>query len=909
MGNRAYLYLSTAEEAELGDGRSFAEANNILPTLWQVLLAGGKPGAAIVEQRVFGDAGTANLVAPAAPARERIAAIRAFAERHPHLSQCPQIPLQLQALDAYLQQECAEVADGDDDAALFFSANLDELAWLDPEPDTFIERCRADCDALWQRLQQAMDDGDARAFDDALELDADGNIGFGDWDAWAWTFGLGGLDHPYFYADEPREVPFAQFDPREGETTDLGDGLEIFYEKNLWGVRSCADHAESPRVIVPAEWDGIEPAEVVPGLLILQRGTCYGLMRLEGDAARVLCEPVFDFIDEFTDVGGDALACARHPDGIGVLQADGQWRLAPRATEPPFEGLLPLQGDRIWACSGGRWGLLDPHGRWVLAPRYEQAEPFTETGLSTVVQDGLTGLVGREGSEIVAPQFDAVCWDGERGLFEIKRGDHIGWLRADGSAWIAPEWERLQLLPGEHGILARRDGRWGLLDREGQARIAPRYKTLEPWPGDGSTPLWLLARDRHLGLIDCEGNVVVPLDYAGIEPFFMPSDSRRRGAHPCAHLLRVTRRQGRTPPRHGAWDLRRGAEGIACEYDPLQAFTWRDDDGDTVIGYLAGRWAEGYGNDRGAALRLGVLREDGSTLHPLDYHSLDVDGTADSEMPDELARAIGEAWSHGRAVDASMSDGERWRLQRDGSALPEHEAWAQRFREQGDRKAAFRLACQLADGGEPEPARQWMAQAAGFTPPSGQSGRGVLRRLFKAAASWMPGDVAADGEPEAMYRLARMLLDGEGGAEDPAAGRAWLEHLLAHGERNHRQGHVDLGDLYDKGIGGPADTGKALALYRRAALMNHPDAHWRLAYAYELGKGVAADRRLALRHYRESARGDVVSGAHRGAAVAIELASELAASGGGAVRCPCGRARGPATRGPRMAAAAGAGRR
>ena len=40
-------------------------------------------------------------------------------------------------------------------------------------------------------------------------------------------------------------------------------------------------------------------------------------------------------------------------------------------------------------------------------------------------------------------------------------------------------------------------------------------------------------------------------------------------------------------------------------------------------------------------------------------------------------------------------------------------------------------------------------------------------------------EVAEAGEPAAMFLLAHMLADGEGGARDAAAARAWLERAAA----------------------------------------------------------------------------------------------------------------------------------
>ena len=57
MSNRVYLSI-TAEPAHTDLAPvELAEAENLIPPLWQILLADGQEVAASVDQGVFGDAG------------------------------------------------------------------------------------------------------------------------------------------------------------------------------------------------------------------------------------------------------------------------------------------------------------------------------------------------------------------------------------------------------------------------------------------------------------------------------------------------------------------------------------------------------------------------------------------------------------------------------------------------------------------------------------------------------------------------------------------------------------------------------------------------------------------------------------------------------------------------------------
>src|SRR5574343_232946 len=167
MGNRSFLYVlsSSGERCE-----EFAEANNNFPILWQILLADGEPGEAIEHQRVFGNNDTDNLVADADAALARVKTLAACVREHPMLPRLPEIAQQFEGLETLLGQLIDSHRDAPGGAPKF-SANLDELSWMDDDtPGQFIDQCRAECDARWARVSAAIYAGDFPALDEALGL-------------------------------------------------------------------------------------------------------------------------------------------------------------------------------------------------------------------------------------------------------------------------------------------------------------------------------------------------------------------------------------------------------------------------------------------------------------------------------------------------------------------------------------------------------------------------------------------------------------------------------------------------------------------------------------------------------------------------------------------------------------------
>jgi TPR repeat protein len=140
----------------------------------------------------------------------------------------------------------------------------------------------------------------------------------------------------------------------------------------------------------------------------------------------------------------------------------------------------------------------------------------------------------------------------------------------------------------------------------------------------------------------------------------------------------------------------------------------------------------------------------------------------------------------------------------------------------------------------------------------------------------------------AQFNLAVMLLAGEGGPPDPAAGVQWLKKSATNGfaraqyalgllhehgelvprslteatawfrksaEQGYRDAQVSLATQYFLGRGAPRDFGEAAKWYELAAEQGDQGAAYIIASQYENGDGVAADPLRAFYWYSIAAAG------------------------------------------------------
>ncbi|WP_254624530.1 WG repeat-containing protein [Burkholderia diffusa] len=424
MGNRAWLYLQAGDG---DDARTieFAESNNHFPLLWRVLLADGGAGDAIADQRVFGDAGTPNLASDAREAHARISRLASFVVAHPLPGDDPALARQFEALVRHLGESID--AFGDVHGAPRFSANLDELSWLDDsDPDDFINEERDTCTRLWWRVVNCMDFRDVRGVRDTLEIDTPA-----DWRDWAWGFGFGGVSHHYFQRqDPPRGVMFAEmFDAGELHGNWLGFDTFSFRGRNgLWGVRRENDDAWD--VIVPPVWTNLWASGARDDrLLWVERDGQVGLLLADDAGARVVREPAFDAVWDFTD----DIACVRVGERFGLVRADGTWVL-----EPSLDDFGEFSDGLASASVDGRWGFVDMNGAWVVAPRFDDAQEFVRGEAVAVCEGENWGLIGRDGQWRARPEWTSLDWSPERDAFLAERDGTVALIDVKGRVVVEP---------------------------------------------------------------------------------------------------------------------------------------------------------------------------------------------------------------------------------------------------------------------------------------------------------------------------------------------------------------------------------------------------------------------------------------------------------------------------------------
>ncbi|MCB6184712.1 SEL1-like repeat protein [Leeia sp. TBRC 13508] len=893
MGNRSFLYVMPANND--CQGTQIAEANNNFPTLWQLLLANGLASEAITDQRVFGDANTDNLAADAEAAMDRLKQLAEKISTHPRLHEQPLLTLQFEALLTHLREEIDSIK-AETSGAVIFSANLDELSWLESKsPEEFIEGCQLECNQRWQQISNAITSDRYADLDEALGLQEYGQ-GFETWHAWAWSFGFSGIDHDYFsMADKPQELPFSEFKPAPKDWENHLEGeYERFAENGQWGIRRHNEQTGLIEVVLKPEWEGISWATT--GGVWLERDGLFAYARLQPSEITLAFEPQLDEVWNFfegEDLCGAHCAIVRQGDLQGILNADGTW-------------LLPPSVDELWGFangyapfrSGTQFGFINHEGKIVIPAIHDDVSSFSPSGLAPFWKKSRVGLMNTSGSIILPPAYEEIEWREDVRGFSLVSEGKTGLANAAGEIWISPQYDEIKVLLTRCQLAARLGNLWGMLDWRGVAITPIRFHDIETRYFDDmgfeDEPFSLLAPyhkqcivriEKQSGLIDANGEILIPIQYDAIEslmPQTMTMATQRQTYQ--QHLAIVIQRGARRRKLRGVYDIDSQQEIIPCVWHYLLDSQFDDQH----WGFLVGMDVPKADRDRLGDVRTGILSAKGEEIFPPEYawigKAISING--DGWLTAMLRKSIYETWSTGKPLQAVPNEsGEYVWLYLDGRVEKHIDYLHNCFSETGDLNVALELGRAYRDGTGVDVdamlARHWLWKATGAIEKS--SSPSLWKKIAKTlkASSGNPDRTPSPEEspyprhPSAMYELALLLQSDLGGPEQADTAREWLRFALQHGGATDGNILTELGYLLSEGIGGKEDRIEGKSYYEKAIQYNASVAMHNLGLAYQYGRGVEIDLPMALDYFRQAERtGDESCAFHTGT-VLMEEAFEL----------------------------------
>ncbi|MDM8202714.1 WG repeat-containing protein [Fournierella massiliensis] len=170
------------------------------------------------------------------------------------------------------------------------------------------------------------------------------------------------------------------------------------------------------------------------------------------------------------------------------------------------------------ASLNGKYGYLNTEGKWIIEPKYEDAQPFSE-GLAAVCLNGKYGYIDHSGKEVVPCIYErAQSFSEGLGAVKLGNGEEWAWqfIKSDGS--VAFQFEH-RCFPAEIGpdtlvfheglCCAREEKYWVYYDKSGNTAF-----TIDTWTANSFQHGLAYVQDNQYvsGYIDTHGDWVYQWD-------------------------------------------------------------------------------------------------------------------------------------------------------------------------------------------------------------------------------------------------------------------------------------------------------------------------------------------------------------------------------------------------------------
>lgn len=271
------------------------------------------------------------------------------------------------------------------------------------------------------------------------------------------------------------------------------EGRYCYREGSLYGYL-----AEDGSEITPCIYS--EAAPFSEGLACVCLDGKYGYIGKDGETVLPF---VYDHASSFRE-GRAYFSCGEE---YGLIDREGN--VAARLEG--CESISTFREGLAYFCVDGRYGYMDQSGQVVVEPVYDDAGYFYK-GLAVVRKNGLCGVIGKDGGEILPLCYMTVELK-ENGIVVQREGMYYCFDR-EGRELLDGAWD---FIWEEDGIFhASRGDRDILADRDGKVLFEETDSPYCPDMIPGKNLIRLENAEGQYGILDCDGQIIVPFQYGYI---------------------------------------------------------------------------------------------------------------------------------------------------------------------------------------------------------------------------------------------------------------------------------------------------------------------------------------------------------------------------------------------------------
>ena len=210
--------------------------------------------------------------------------------------------------------------------------------------------------------------------------------------------------------------------------------------------------------------------------------------------------PRYKYLSEFNK----EVAVFENEEGFGLLSYKKTHITEGFQQIEPFDSM-----DHTWMMRNDAWGVINKSGKVLINPILVDNKPTHLCGpFYEIKRMGKIGIINFSYPQlIIGVEYDEICPLNDM-LLKCRKGADISIVTHDG-CFVVEKYLYLQQI-GASQWKYKIEGGWGIFDESGQSILQPIYDFIEYTHFDG-TPVYILAKDGVYGLVDLNGERIVPM--------------------------------------------------------------------------------------------------------------------------------------------------------------------------------------------------------------------------------------------------------------------------------------------------------------------------------------------------------------------------------------------------------------
>ena len=190
---------------------------------------------------------------------------------------------------------------------------------------------------------------------------------------------------------------------------------------------------------------------------------------------------------------------------------------------------IPYEKSVLKYKQNGLYGLIDFEGNKITDNIYNSITNIDyKEGNLKVEQNGQYGVINIKGTTIIQPEYDSIIADGYYDeetkydnagfILRIKTDDgyKFGYANRNGKILLEPLYNEIsritEIIGDDIYLITANNGRYGVI-KNGKEILKNEYTEIN---FDSNNNLLIVKRDKSQGVVDLEGNNIVPIDYDNI---------------------------------------------------------------------------------------------------------------------------------------------------------------------------------------------------------------------------------------------------------------------------------------------------------------------------------------------------------------------------------------------------------